>query len=280
MNVEWAMIGDAMVPLAEAQIPVNDRGLYFGDGVYEVLRCCQGRLFALAEHLDRLRYSLDAIGLNDRVDVGQFHGRIQRLVAKSGLSEAIVYAQVTRGAAPRALEFDDDLEPTCLLTIRPTPPRTKTTYRAITHPDLRWQRCDIKSLNLLPNVLARQAARHAGADDAILVDADGYVTESTSSSVMLIAGGVLRTAPLTANILAGVTRSFLLKWAPELGLTVREESFTVEQALAADELFLCGTTTEVMPIVRLDDTVVSFTPEKSKALQLHRRLLDRMNQGC
>ena len=275
--MELAMIEDSIVPLNEAQVCASDRGLYFGDGVYEVLRNCNDRLFAFKEHMDRFAYSLDQIGILERVDLELIVHRIERGLAESEIPDALIYFQVTRGQGPRSLDADESLAPAFMMTVRQTPPRLKKTMTAVSYPDLRWGRCDIKSLNLLPNVLAKQTVLRQGTDDAVLVDPkSGLVTESSSSSVLCVKQRCLQTAPLTANILASVTRSLLLKWAPELDLDVQEESFTVDQAVSADELFLAGTTVEVTPIVQLDGHKIGTGQAGPVATLLHRRLLQEM----
>jgi D-alanine transaminase len=271
------MIGDSIVPLSEARVSASDRGLFFGDGVYEVLRSCDGRLFAFDQHMDRFAYSLDQIGILDRVDLALTRSRIERGLAASELADALIYVQITRGEGPRSLDPEDILTPAFMMTVRQTPTRKKETVTVISYPDLRWRRCDIKSLNLLPNVLAKQSVRQKGADDAVLVDQpSGLITESSSSSVLLVKRRCLQTAPLTANILASVTRSLLLKWAYEFDLEVREESFTVDQAMSADELVLAGTTTEVTPVVQLDGRTIGSGQIGPVAKLLHTRLLQEM----
>jgi len=272
------MIGDSIVPLNEAQVCASDRGLYFGDGVYEVLRSCNGRLFAFEEHMDRFAYSLDQIGIPELVDLELIGHRIERGLAESEIRDALIYVQVTRGQGPRSLDADEPLTPAFMMTVRETPPRQKETVTAISYPDLRWGRCDIKSLNLLPNVLARKTVRRNGADDAILVDPkSGLITESSSSSVLRVKQQCLQTAPLTANILASVTRGLLLKWASAFDLDVWEDSFTIDQAMSADELFLAGTTIEVTPIVQLDGHDIGPGQAGPIAALLHKRLLQEMS---
>jgi len=253
--MELAMVDDCIVPLDQAQISAHDRGIYFGDGVYEVLRYCAGRLFALDGHIARFRNSLAQMDMLGKIDLGLITERIERAVAAAGIDDAAVYFHITRGSALRSHDYSDDWKPNFLLTVRAFH-RREPAVKAITHPDWRWHRCDIKSLNLLANVMAQHAAHKKGAYEALLVDGN-MVTEATSSSVLMIKDKVMQTAPLTANILPGITRSLLLEWAGSVGLAVAEKSFTVSQALGADELLITGTGSEVMAITHLDEKPIA-----------------------
>ncbi|MCH9022163.1 MAG: aminotransferase class IV, partial [Planctomycetes bacterium] len=250
--MELAMVDDQIVPINQARISCQDRAVYYGDGVYEVLRLCNGKLFALQEHLIRFRYSLGEMEMVDKVDMELIGDRINHAVDESKLEEALVYFQISRGTAPRSLDFGDHWKPGFLLTVREMPTDRSETTQAITHPDWRWRRCDIKSLNLLGNVLAKRAATKQGVGEAILVDETGNVTEATGSSVMIVKDNELRTAPLSPKILGGITRRLILQEAPKIGLTVREKSFTPTDALAADEVLMTGTTSQVTAVTHLD----------------------------
>ena len=275
---ELALVNDDLMPLADAVIGIHDGGVYFGDGIYEVLRLCHGRLFARQAHMDRFAYSLAEMGMSDRVDLGWVNRKIDQALDATCLTDALVYFQVSRSRPQRSLVIPDDWQPQFLLTLRENLPRRGETIRVVSRPDIRWKRCDIKSLNLLANVMAKQAARQAGADDAILVDEKGGITESTSSSVMMIDHQKLWTAPLTANILASVTRNFLLGWAARLGLEVCERSFTVKQALAAEELFVVGTSSEVLAITEMDGQTIAEGEKGKMATRFHQWLLEEMAQ--
>ncbi len=275
--MEIAMINDMIVPINQAQISAHDRGIYFGDGVYEAIRFCNGSLFARSEHMVRLENSLRDMDMLHRVDLVQIGRRIDRALAEANIPEALVYFHITRGSYVRNHDYQDDFEPNFFLTIRPHKDRAHTA-KVMTYPDIRWKRCHIKSLNLLANVMARHAATHAKCDDAIFVTDDDLVTESTSSTVFMIKDHQLWTTPLSANILPGITRSYLIKLAPQLGLAVREESFTKEQMLQADELFLSGTSTEVTNIVEVDrHPIIPASGHTPLASQL--RVLLRQEMG-
>ena len=269
------MINDEIVPLAEARISAHDRSIYFGDGVYEAVRCCGGKLFAMKQHLERLKNSLRKMDMLAKVDPEQVRRRVERAVSEAAIAEALVYFQISRGAALRNHDYSDDWQPSFLLTIRAYCNRQEQ-VTVITHPDWRWKRCDIKSLNLLPNVLAKHAATKAGTYEALLVDENGLITEATSSNALLVKGDVLQTAPLTANILPGITRALILGLAGQVGLQVREESFTVEEALAADELLITGTGNEVMGVTHVDGKPIADGKLGPCMQQFHKLLLAEM----
>ncbi|MCK5269685.1 MAG: aminotransferase class IV [Sedimentisphaerales bacterium] len=274
-NMDLAMINDEVTPLAEARISIHDRSIYFGDGVYEAVRCCGGRLFAMEQHLERLKNSLRKMDMLARVDLEQVRRRVARAVSEAAMAETLVYFQISRGAALRNHDYLDDWQPCFLLTIRAYHDRREQAT-VITHPDWRWKKCDIKSLNLLPNVLAKHAATKADAYEALLVDESGLITEATSSNALLIKGDVLRTAPLTANILPGITRAIVLGFAGQVGLQVREKSFTVGDALAADELLVTGTGNVVMGVTHIDGKPVANGKVGPYTQQLHKLLIEAM----
>ena len=207
---EIAYVNGEFLPLERATVRVEDRGFQFADGVYEVVRTYDGKPFATDEHLARLSRSLDAIELKNPLRVEQWKSIIDEGIRRSGFAEAIAYLQVTRGCAPRHRGMPKDVEPTIVMTVRQLgPPPTKvreTGIAVITVPEFRWGRCDIKSIALLPSVLAYQAARKAGANDAIFVGDDDTVNESTAGNVFIVTGGRLRTPPKGTRILPCVRR--------------------------------------------------------------------------
>ena len=242
---------------AEARVPVDDRGFLFADGLYEVIRVYAGRPFLAEPHIDRLHRGLAAI----RIDPGAAEGLLtiaERLLAENALvdADAIVYIQITRGAAPRKHAFPEPgTRPTVyVMTKRFTRPADASFtdgVGAITVPDTRWGRCDIKSIALLPNVLANQQAKEAGAFEALFVR-DGVLIEGSHSNLAGVIDGELVTYPECNYILGGITRRFVLDLAREIGIPVREAPIFVDRIEDVDELFLTGTTTEIMPITRLD----------------------------
>ena len=246
---------------ADVSISPDDRGFLFGDGVYEVVRAKDGALFQFDAHRRRLARSLEAIRLHD-VDTEALWGRVAELLPRNGLDEgpAKIYLQITRGAAtPRQHAFPDPpVEPTVYARAAPhEPPVEKWTHgvKVILHPDQRWARCDVKSLNYLPNVLANQAAQEADAYEALLVR-DGFVTEGSHSSVAAVFDGTVTVHPLTNQTLPGITRKVALELCDDLGRPVDQFPVAVDALPDTDELFLMGTTTGIMPIVQVDDWAV------------------------
>jgi len=255
--MELAMINDTVVDMNQAKVSAHDRGLLFGDGVYEVIRFCNGKLFEMEEHMSRFEHSLREMDMLTQVDLAVIRSRVDRALDQSKLRDAKIYFHVTRGSSPRAHDYNNSWQPEFLLTVRAVKGHHhQDTDRAISHPDCRWNRCDIKSVNLLANVLAKHAATKAGAYEAILVDEKGMITEATSSSVLMVKDGALWSAPLQANILPGITRSLLLKWAGDLGLEPQEELFSLVDLKKAEELMITGTGTEVMGITQLDGQTI------------------------
>lgn len=256
--MQLAMIQDQIVSMEELEPVYLDRGTFFGDGVYEVLRSYDGKIFALEEHQQRFANSLAAIGIAG-VDMDQIRSRIQRAFNAAGTANAKIYFHITRGSAPRDHIWDANLKPNFFLTVSQMvdEPDIKTKGIAVsTHPDWRWKRCDIKSLNLLPNVLARQDAARKDCAEAILVDEAGLITEGAASTFFAIFGQTLQTAPLTANILPSITRKYVIQAGENTGLEMVEKSLTSQQAAGADELFIAVTTKDIVPVVKFDGTVI------------------------
>jgi D-alanine transaminase len=256
---DTAFVNGRFLALADATVPIEDRGFQFGDGVYEVIRTYRGRPFKLEAHLARLNRSAEALQLRQPYSLEQWTGYISEGLRLADFPESKVYLQITRGVAPRDHAYPADLQPTVVMTIRELHPLSSAVQAggvdAITVDDLRWGRCDIKSLNLLPNVLARQQARQAGVFEAILVRND-EVTEGSVSNVMVVEGPTLITAPEGPLILSGVTREVVLGLARRERLALKECCPSREQLYAATEVFLTGTTVEVLPVVRIDGKII------------------------
>ena len=252
---EIAYVNGEFLPLDRATVHVEDRGFQFADAVYEVVRTYRGKPFAPDDHLARLFRSLEAIQLKHDFTAEQLKSVIDEAVARAGFPEAIVYLQVTRGHARRHRGFPAASAPTIVLTVRELESSTHVRERGvavITVPDVRWMRCDIKSVALLANVLAYNAARQAGAHDAVFVEADGTVNEATAGNVFMLAQGVLQTPPRGPRILSGVTRDKILQAARAVDVQTTEQRMTKEQLYSADEIFLTSTTSEVVPVVSVD----------------------------
>ena len=241
-----------LLPLERAAISPLDRGFLFADAIYEVARFHRGRPFHLEEHLARMREGLAALRIE--ADAAFYPEASHRLLAENGLmdADAIVYAQVSRGAAPRMHAFPPEgTPPTVFAFARASdPPLPEGGGSAILLPDQRWGRCDVKTVMLLPNVLAAQEAREAGAIDAILVRG-GVALEATKANVFAMVEGRLRTAPTGPTILPGVTRGAAIAAAARLGIAVEERALTVEELLGAAEVFLASTTLWTYSLTRI-----------------------------
>jgi len=257
-----ACLNGKLQPADQACVPIWDRGFLFGDAVYEVFRLYQGRCWQEEAHLARLRRSRESLEF-EPIDLDALMRRVRRTIDASGIREGTLYVHLTRGVAPRAHAFPNPpVPPTELIVVRPyddapTARKRETGVRVMTRPDLRWKRCDIKSTNLLANVLAYQAAHRAGCEEAVLFGADGRVTEATHSSVVWVRGGRLEGTPDGTGILPGTTRGLLLKLAAEIGIPFAGAEVTVPELVAADEVFLLGTSTEVLPIIQVDDSPIA-----------------------
>lgn len=247
------------MPLAEAKISIEDRGFQFGDGVYEVIRTYRGHPFALDAHVARLERSADALDLVQPYSRTEWAHHIVEGIRLAAYPEAKIYLQVTRGVAPREHTYSVDVAPTVVMTVRELHPLDRLVQAAgvetMTIEDIRWGRCDIKSVNLLANVLARQQAKQAKVFEAILIK-EGLVTEGAVSNVMVVRGGAVMTAPEGPRILSGVTRAIVLELARKEGLPIQERCISRAELYGADEVFLTGTTVEVLAVVRVDGTVI------------------------
>jgi D-alanine transaminase len=241
---------------------VEDRGFQFADGVYEVVYLHRARLIDRDLHLDRLERSLRELRIAPPIGRAALLAVLGEIARRNRLADGLIYCQVTRGGAPREFPFPPaGTRPSLVVTARRTPPLPASpdgwTASAITAPDQRWARRDIKSVSLLPNVLARQAAREAGAAEAILFDQDGMVTEGAATSVWMVDGdGVLRTRPLSHAILPGCTRAALAARLAQAGIALEERAFSVQALRDAREVFLTAASSFVKPVLRLDGAAV------------------------
>ena len=240
----------------EAKISVFDRGFLFADGIYEVCAVLDGRLVDNASHLDRLERSVGEIELRLPISREKIVGVQRELVARNGVVEGLVYMQVTRGAADRDFAFPDDARPALVaFTQKKTivgAAAAATGVSVISTPDIRWARRDIKSVALLAQVLAKQAARSAGCAEAFMVE-DGLVTEGSSSSAFIVTqAGEIVTRPLSTALLPGCTRKAVLRLAQERGMAIVERAFSIAEIHAAAECFFTSATAFVMPVVAID----------------------------
>ena len=274
-----AYVNGAFTPLADAQISILDRGFLFADGVYEVAAVIDGRLVDNAAHLSRLERSLRELGLECPASMARVVEIEKELVARNGVVEGMVYLQVTRGAAERDFAFPANVTPTLVAFTQKkniiASPAARTGVKIITTPDLRWARRDIKSVALLAQVLAKQAAAEAGCQEAWMVDADGLVTEGSSSTAFIVTkGGVIRTRPNSRDVLPGCTRQALLALVAREGLTFEERGFTVAEAFDAAEAFLTSASNLVLPVVEIDGQSVGAGVPGERSQQLRALYLD------
>jgi D-alanine transaminase len=257
---ELAYIEGQFVPLSEAKISVTDRGFVFADGVYEVIAVYNGRAFRLEEHLDRLATSANAIHLSLPVDDIELKKVIKSGIEQSGFQEAQVYLQATRGAAPRSHAFPSEVQSNLVVTFRPLHLVADEIRQAgvsvITTEEIRWSRCDIKSIALLPNVLAKQKAVEDGAFEAVWVTKEGIVYEGAASNIFVVRDGEVITPPKGKKILSGITREVVLQCAQDLELPVSETTLRIEELLQGEEVFLTSTTMEVLGVVDVDGNTI------------------------
>lgn len=264
----------------EVCVSPDDRGFLFGDGVYEVVSVYGGRMFRPEDHWRRLARSLQEIELQGP-DEEALAGIARRLIEANGLAErdALVYVQVTRGVGPRAHVFPEPGTPptvyACASPFRPPREKCRRGVGVILVPDVRWARCDIKSLSLLPNVLTSQRARESGAEEAVFVR-DGVITEGSHTNVGAVFEGRLATHPRSNVVLPGVTRAVVLELCGELGIPWVERPILEQELGKADEVMLMGTTSEVMPVVRVDGRPVGEGRPGPIAGRLQRAFWERV----
>ncbi|HDX9578471.1 D-amino-acid transaminase [Bacillus cytotoxicus] len=243
----------------QPHIDLEERGLQFGDGIYEVIRIYKGTLHLLDPHITRLYHSMEEIELSLALSKAELISSLYELLEKNQFQvDGIIYLQISRGVNPRVHAFSFDATPTIYAYIRKKERPTlwiEYGIRAITESDIRWLRCDIKSLNLLPNILANTKAERRGCKEALLVR-NGIVTEGSHSNFFLVKNGVLYTHPANHLILNGIVRQYIISLAHTLDLSLREELFGIHDVYKADECFFTGTTFEVMPLTHLDGTSI------------------------
>jgi D-alanine transaminase len=257
----YAYVNGRYLPHAQAQVHIEDRGYQFADGVYEVILIHDGRLIDEEPHLDRLGYSLDELRIPWPMARPALRLVLRELIVRNRVAHGTVYLQVTRGVAARDHKFPAHAAPSLVATTKrqkPTPAGALSVGVAvITQPDIRWRRCDIKSVSLLPNILGKQAAAEAGAFEAWLVDGDGFITEGSSTNAWIVTrAGRLITCNLSAAILSGITRLSVLQLVRSQGIVFEERRFSVAEAKEAAEAFLTSTTSLVLPVTRIDGQAI------------------------
>jgi D-alanine transaminase len=262
--MEFALLNGTIIKRSEAKVDVEDRGYQFGDGVYEVIRTYNGKMFTLAEHLNRFVRSAESIGISLPYTTKQLMDQLEELRTKNNLETGNIYMQVTRGTAPRNHVFPTgNVSPTLTAyTIKGLRPleSLKTGVKAILTEDIRWLRCDIKSLNLLGNLLAKQKASEQGCYEAIQHRGQD-VTEGSSSNIFIVKNSTVITHESDNLILKGITKDVILEICVKNNIPVQERTFSLAELDAAEEVFLSSTTAEVMPVIEINGKKIkSGTP--------------------
>lgn len=249
-------VNGAYLPESEARVSVFDRGFLMADAVYEVTSVLDGKLLEFSGHQKRLERSLNELDMKKPKDFDNLLDIHRELVVRNNVKEGGVYLQITRGAADRDFVFPEDTEPTLVLFTQSKPiidaPAVKTGLKIISVADQRWGRRDIKTVQLLYPSMAKMMAKAAGADDAWMVE-EGHVTEGTSNNAYIVKDSKIITRQLSNDILHGITRASVLRYAKEAQMQVEERLFTIEEAQSADEAFITSASAFVMPVVEIDD---------------------------
>lgn len=274
------LYNDQLAEREDVRVDIEDRGYQFGDGVYEVVSIYNKKVFRLREHLERFEYSANQLGITLPVSLSTLENNLYKLIDTEQVVNGQIYFQVTRGYAPRNHPFPIGAKPvlTGYATFKPRPvEQMKKGVSAILTEDIRWLRCDIKSLNLLGSVLAKQKAAEQGAYEAIQ-HRDGVVTEGSASNLFIIKKGKLHTHPLGNLILGGITRIVVLECAAKLGIEVIEQPFTLQDLEQADEVFITSTTSEIMPIVAIGGKKVKDGIPGNMTRQLQEQYQSTINE--
>ena len=279
---ELAYVNGTFLPIEKAMVPVEDRGYQFGDAVYEVIASYDGHLIFMDEHMARLNRSLKELSFPE-ISIDKIKAAVIELFDRAKMERAEIYMQISRSVAPRTHAFPNNADTQFIMTARKITEVTEDIRqqgaKAITIKDLRWGRCDIKTVQLLYNVLAKQKALDSGVFDAIFVSEDNIAREATSSNLFIVADGKLITHPLTPNILPGVTRGKIIEICAEKNFPINEQFYSKETLLKSDEVFLTGTISEVLSIVDIDETKIGNGQVGPIAKQLSDAFRIRLKQN-
>jgi len=275
-------VNGAYLPEEEATISIFDRGFIFGDGIYEVSAVIGGKLVDCEAHLARLERSCGEIQLALPWSKAELVAIHEELIKRNSLDEGSIYLQVSRGAADRDFPFPKDVAPTLVLFTQArnfvNAPAVKTGIKVVSTPDLRWVRRDIKSVNLLAPVLAKQIAADAGAQEAWMIE-DGVVTEGASSTAWIVKGKTLISRPLSHKVLPGITRKAVLAFLAESDFSFEEREFTLAEALDAEEAFITSATSMVMPVTTIDGHSIHNGAPGPATLRLREIYIDHARKG-
>jgi len=276
-----AYVNNRFLPLESATVHIEDRGFQFADGVYEVVACIGGYFLDLDLHLDRLKRSCSAIGIALPCSRDELENLIRETWKRNPYADAMVYIQITRGAAPRSHLPSESLNPTLVITSRelPKPGDEKLAQGAsgTTLRDFRWKRCDIKSIALLASVMGKQEAHRQGADETFWLDEDDHVLEGCSTNIFAVIGGTLVTHPLDHQVLGGITRRMLINLAQDAGIEVAERPWKLAEANLS-ECMLTSTTNAVLPVCRMDGSPVASGAPGPVATELRALMLQAMDE--
>ena len=244
------------LPEDEARISIFDRGVLFGDAIYEVGGVIDGKIISFESHMQRYHRSLAELQIPEPLTEDEVLAAFRKLVELNGINEGLVYMEITRGAADREFVWQDNLKPTVFMFTQNKPDdenqKIKTGVKLKSADDIRWARRDIKSVNLLGQVLAKKIAYDAGAFEALMIDGDGFVTECGSMSFFMVKGDQILTRPLNNNILSGITRKSIFTLCEKHNINLVERKFTLAEALEADEAMISGASSYVMPVAVID----------------------------
>lgn len=281
-----AYVNGAYSAHGQAVVHIEDRGFQFADGVYEVWSVFDGRLADFEGHMSRLQRSLSELKIDIPMSAGALGVILRETVRRNRVRHGMVYLQVTRGTAPRDHGFPVEIAPSVVVTAKSIDPArnqrlAKNGAAGVTQPDIRWGRCDIKTVGLLPNVLAKQAARERGAYECLMYDDMGLITEGASTNAWIVdEDGRLRTRDIQANILRGVTRAAVLDLAAAEGVELEERAFSVDEAKRAREVFLTAASAFVMPLVSLDGVKIGDGKPGPVATRLRELYLEQARRGA
>ncbi len=267
-------LNGSYLPEQEAKISIFDRAVNFGDAIYEVAGVMQGKLVDFEHHMQRYQTSLGKLSMQSPLQKDEILAAFRQLVAVNEIENGLVYMQLTRGVAERDFDWPEGMQPNLFMFTQPQSAaeaeQAGSGLKLASVDDIRWARRDIKTVNLLGQVLAKRQAHEAGADEALMVDRDGFVTECASSSFFIVSGDSILTRPLNNDILPGVTRRAVLALCQQQGMQLLERKFTLEEAMKADEAFITAASAYLMAVVKIDDRDVGA----GKPGPTHKKLLD------
>ena len=275
---ELAYLNGKTLPINETCVPVEDRGYQFGDAVYEFIASYNGKMFCMKEHLDRLQRSMKGL-LFPKIDPNFIENAVYELFEKAGIARAGLYIQISRGVAPRDHVWAKDIKVQIIMTIKEVNELSSKLredgIEIITVQDERWSNCDIKTVQILPNAMAKQKAKSQGAFDAIFISKDGIIREGTSSNFFIVKDGGIITHPLTKNILPGITRMVVMDLARDTGIKTEEKFLSKTDIFSATEAFLTGTVTEILGIKKIDGIQIGTGKSGEITQKLYKALREK-----